>query len=221
MKNKIKNIFGMLLALVLLLTGVGSNAIYAANNGEIIVNGTTAGKNYGIYKIFDLTYKDENVSYTIADEWKEFFTTGNGKEYIVNQNDSTNSLNPIVVDGEVKYINITDNNVADFAKKAMAEMPNKTKQAVQTATGTSVTFTGLPLGYYLVHPEGASENIEGQTSIVSLTSTKPKGEVKVKGTYPTIKRKQIKNQLITGKKSLLQLLVKFQIQLVIVNMNMF
>ncbi|MFP5528097.1 SpaH/EbpB family LPXTG-anchored major pilin [Peptococcus simiae] len=188
MKNKIKNIFGMLLALVLLLTSVGINSVYAANNGEITVNGTTAGKNYGIYKIFDLTYKDDNVSYTIADEWKDFFSlTGAGKDYIVDT-DPSGKLNPIVVDGKVKYINITDNNVAEFAKKAMAEMPNKTRQAVQKASGNTLTFTGLALGYYLVHPEGATEALQGQTSIVSLTSTKPKGEVKVKGTYPTIKK---------------------------------
>ena len=187
MKNRIQKIFQMLLALVLLLTSMGINNAFATGNGSITVNGTTEGKTYGIYKIFDLTYKDNNVSYTIADEWKDFFTKGNGKEFIVDENKG-GKLNPIVVDEKVKYINITDNNVADFAKKAMGEIADKTRQAVQTATGDTLTFTGLDLGYYLVHPEGASEAVAGQISIVSLTSTMPKGEVKVKGIYPTIKK---------------------------------
>ena len=93
-----------------------------------------------------------------------------------------------VVDNEVRYINITDNNVAEFAKAAMGEMHNMTKTQVQKANDTTLTFTGLALGYYLVHPEGASEAATGQSSIVSLTSTKPTGEVTVKGIYPTIKK---------------------------------
>lgn len=178
----------MLLALILLVTSMGLNTAFADGAGSITVKGTTEGKTYGIYKIFDLTYKDDNVSYTIADEWKDFFTKGNGKEFIVDQNNASNSLNPIVVDGKVKYINITEANVAKFAKTAMAEMADKTRQDVQTATGETLTFTGLALGYYLVHPEGASEAATGQSSIVSLTSTMPKGEVEVKGIYPTIKK---------------------------------
>lgn len=188
MKNRIQKIFQMLLALILLVTSMGLNTAFADGAGSITVKGTTEGKTYGIYKIFDLTYKDDNVSYTIADEWKDFFTKGNGKEFIVDQNNESNSLNPIVVDGKVKYINITEDNSAKFAKTAMGEIADKTRQAVQTATGDTLTFTGLDLGYYLVHPEGASEAVAGQISIVSLTSTMPKGEVKVKGIYPTIKK---------------------------------
>ena len=200
MKNKIQKIFRMMLALVLLLTSMGINNVFAAKNGSITVNGTTEGKTYGIYKIFDLTYKDDNVSYTIADEWKDFFTKGNGKEFIVDQNNASNSLNTIVVDGNVKYINITEDNVAEFAKKAMGELHNKTRVGVQKATGTSLKFTGLELGYYLLHPEGASEAAAGQSSIVSLTSTKPDGEVKVKGIYPTIKKEADKKSADYGEK---------------------
>ncbi|EFD04422.1 conserved repeat protein [Peptostreptococcus anaerobius 653-L] len=188
MKDRIQKILRMMLALALLLTSIGLNNAFAAGNGSITVNGTTKDKTYGIYKIFDLTYKDDNVSYTIADGWKDFFAKGNGKEFIVDKNNSNNSLNPIVVDGKVKYINITDDNVAKFAKTAMGEIADKKRQAVQKATGETLKFTGLDLGYYLVHPEGASEAATGQSSIVSLTSTKPTGEVTVKGIYPTIKK---------------------------------
>lgn len=188
MKNRIQKIFRMMLALALLLTSIGLNNAFAENNGSITVNGTTAGKSYAVYKIFDLTYKDDNVSYTIANKWNDFFTTGEGSAFIVDKNNISNSLNPIVVNGKTKYINITEDNIAEFAKKAMDAISDKNKEAVETATSTTLKFTGLELGYYLVHPEGASEALEGQKSIVSLTSTKPDGEVNVKGTYPTIKK---------------------------------
>ena len=79
-------------------------------------------------------------------------------------------------------------------------MHNKTRVGVQKATGTSLKFTGLELGYYLLHPEGASEAAAGQSSIVSLTSTKPDGEVKVKGIYPTIKKEADKKSADYGEK---------------------
>ena len=189
MKDRIQKIFRMMLALVLILTSIGVNNVFAVGNGEITVTGTTQGKTYSVYKIFDLTQSGENVSYSIAQEWEDFFTNGAGKEYIADKNNEQGNLNPIVVSGAVKYINITNENIVDFAKAAMGNMGNVGKTDTQTATGDSVTFTNLPLGYYLVHPEGATENAEGQTSIVSLTSTTPKADVVVKGTYPTVEKK--------------------------------
>ena len=166
-----------------LLSGIAK----AAGTGEIKITGTVSGKKYSLYKVFDLTYSGSNVSYTIANEWKPFFTTGAGQSFIVTSNPSGN-LNQINIDGDVKYINITNSNIQDFAKKAMAEIGKTgiTRIDRETATGTELSFTGLDLGYYMVHPEGAAEQKTGQNSLVSLTSTVPKGEVVVKAEYPTI-----------------------------------
>lgn len=192
MDLKIKRILGVMMALVLILSaGLSSSKALAAspNKGTITVTGTTQGKSYSAYKIFDLTQSGENVSYTIAEEWKDFFTTGAGTKYIVK--DNSGKLNPIVVSGAVKYINITDKNIADFAKAAMGELNKEGIKKTQTkkADSETLTFSGLELGYYLVHPEGATDKADGQNSIVSLTSTTPSAEVKVKGTYPTVEKK--------------------------------
>lgn len=193
MTKKIKSLLGIMMALVMILSaGFGSSKVLAAGaNGEIKVTGTTQGKSYSAYKIFDLTQSGENVSYTIAQEWEDFFTNGAGKEYIADKNNEQGNLNPIVVSGAVKYINITNENIADFAKAAMGELNKEgiKKTKTQKALGDSVTFSELELGYYLVHPEGATEKAEDQNSIVSLTSTTPSAEVKVKGTYPTVEKK--------------------------------
>lgn len=191
MTKKIKSLLGIMMALVMILSaGFGSSKVLAAgDNGEIKVTGTTQGKSYSAYKIFDLTQSGENVSYTIAKEWEDFFTTGSGTKYIVK--DNSGKLNPIVVGGEIKYINITESTIEEFAKAALGELNKEGIKKTQTkkALGDSVTFSGLELGYYLVHPEGATDKADGQNSIVSLTSTTPKAEVKVKATYPTVEKK--------------------------------
>lgn len=133
MALKIKRILGVMMALVLILsTGLSSSKALAAssNKGTITVNGTTTGKNYSAYKIFDLTQSGENVSYTIAKEWKDFFTDGAGTEYIVK--DNSGKLNPIVVGGEIKYINITESNISEFAKAALGELNKEGIKKTQT-----------------------------------------------------------------------------------------
>lgn len=192
MDLKIKRILGVMMALVLILsTGLSSSKALAAspNKGTITVTGTTKGKSYSAYKIFDLTQSGENVSYTIAHEWEDFFTTGAGTKYIVK--DNSGKLNPIVVGGEIKYINITESNIEEFAKAALGELNKEgiEKTKTEKAEGNSVTFSELELGYYLVHPEGATDKADGQNSIVSLTSTTPSAQVEVKGTYPTVEKK--------------------------------
>src|SRR5699024_186132 len=203
MTKKIKSLLGIMMALVMILSaGFGSSKVLAAGGtGEITVTGTTDGKSYSAYKIFDLTQSGKNVSYTIAEERKDFFTNGAGKEYIADQNDEQGNLNPIIVSGAAKYINITNDNTADFAKADNAEIENQTPTKTEIANSTELTFKDLELGYYMIHPEGAAsetDNIhpegaasgtDNQNSVISLTTTKPSAEVKVKGTYPTVEKK--------------------------------
>jgi len=128
MKN-IKKLFVAVLAFVVSFCMI--NAVFAettTNEGSIVINGTTNGKIYEVYKIFDLTYSGSGdnlkVAYTIDSTWTNFFSsTGAGAEYIVDTN--SGSLNAITVetpDGyATRYINITEDNIADFAKERFGE----------------------------------------------------------------------------------------------------
>ncbi|MFP5522238.1 SpaH/EbpB family LPXTG-anchored major pilin [Peptococcus simiae] len=192
MNQVIKKIGAALLVAIFLavniLPSVGAFAA-DAEKGTITINDAVSEKSYDIYKIFDLTYKGDNVSYTIAKDWDGFFND-KGKAYIVDQN--SGSLNPIIVNGQVKYINITTDNVAEFANVAFdyaAKNIQVTKTVAAPKDQTTATATGLDLGYYLVNAKGATDVKKEQKSIVSLTSTKPNGKVEVKATYPTIKKK--------------------------------
>ena len=184
MKN-LKRLMVALLTLVLSFSAV--SAVSAAGNGSITVEGATEGKTYEIYKIFDLTYSGTNVAYTIDSNWVSFFN-GDGAKYISDTN--TGGLNPITIGNTTKYINITESNKVKFSEAALAYIAKNNLAANKTQTAgegeTTVQFTGLDLGYYLVYPKGATDIKKGESTICTLTSTMPSITVNVKATYPTI-----------------------------------
>lgn len=181
-----KKLFALLLTLLMLLA-MGTTAFAAEETGSITVNGTTKGKTYDVYKIFDLTYSGDAVSYTIDTDWTAFFN-GDGADYIVAADTEPASLSPIVVNGVTKYINITNENVAEFAQAALAYAGSETADDTKEAEGSTIAFEGLALGYYLVYPQGAADITTGNASICSLTSTTPNATVQVKAEYPTIEK---------------------------------
>lgn len=181
MKNIKKILFGIL-AFILSITTL--KGVLAEGAGSIEISGTTLGKTYEIYKIFDLTYSGSNVSYTIDEDWMSFFE-GNGSSYIVDTD--LGGLNPITIGSTTKYINVTDANIEEFTKDALeyaSSLEGNDKEAI--AEGETLTFDNLALGYYLVYPKGASDVMEGYGTICSITSTMPNGVVNIKATYPTI-----------------------------------
>lgn len=184
MKKIIKTLFAVVMVLVF------ANSVCAATpNGSITISGTTDGKTYGLYRIFDATIAgtgdSAKVSYTINSKWTAFFD-GVGAEYIVASNNDKGTLSTIVVGGKLKYINITESNRAAFAKAAQDYTKGIDADREVTVTSTSTVVDGLEYGYYLVFPYGATEVINPNASIVSLTTTKPSATVNVKATYPTI-----------------------------------
>lgn len=135
-----KKLFATLLAVMTVMI-LSVPALAAGDTGTITVDQAIAGQTYGVYKIFSLEISGENYIYTHdpAGDWNEFVTTGAGKTYVA-----------IDSDNHVTWKQGTS--AADFAKAALAYakhndiIPDETAKA----SGTSVTFSGLELGYYLV-----------------------------------------------------------------------
>ena len=203
MKN-LKKIFSAILVLVLSLVSLN---VFAEESypGIINVNNTVNGKEYDVYKIFDLTYNGSKVAYTIDSRWVDFFFGDNalGKDYIVSTN--SGGLNKITHDNKTYYINITGTNVAEVATKAL-EYASKTAavtaEQTKTATGTTLQFTNLKLGYYLVYPQGATKIEDTYASIASLDSTVPTANVNVKSSYPVITKNVDRNSFDVGEEAL-------------------
>lgn len=184
MKN-IKRIILGLFTFVLSFSVI--HTVFADNTGSIVINGTTKDKTYEIYKIFDLTYSGSNVAYTIDSDWESFFN-GTGSSYIVSEN--SGSLNPITIGNQTKYINVTEDNIEKFTQDALVYATTLNgNDGSEVATGETLTFSNLELGYYLIYPQGATDIINGYGSICSITSTTPTATVNIKAEYPIITKK--------------------------------
>ena len=185
--KKAKKLTAFLLLAAFVFAFIVPVTAMADTTGSITISNTVDGKSYDLYKIFDLTQSGEKVAYTIDSNWVDFFT-GAGASYIADENNNEEDLNQITVNGQKKYINITERNVAEFAKAALSYAVTKNADKVVTGTGEAVTTSNLTLGYYLVYPRGASDSTEENGSICSLTSTAPSATVNIKAGYPTIEK---------------------------------
>lgn len=200
--KKFKKMMALVIAMVMVLGLTTISAMAADPTGSITITSPKTDPNadntyYDAYKILDMTTNGVTnadgdytaVAYTINSAWTNFFATGApGAAYLVDSDTDPASLNQITVNDATKYINITDSNVADFAKAAF-EYAQKNNIAATTTKevakgATEVKFEGLALGYYMVYPRGASVQSGNYTSIVSLTNTEPNGEIAQKAEWP-------------------------------------
>lgn len=147
--------------------------------GTITINNAIEGQTYSIYKILELESYDEInglYSYKPTAEWKNFLNTEEAKMYV-----------GINVDGYVTGASGFDNSkAAEFAKLALAYKENPVNSITETvtsknATGNTVTFSGLGLGYYLVDSSAGS--------LCSLDTTNPNVDITEKNKAPTVTKK--------------------------------
>ena len=178
MKKTFKKLFAALLAAALVLAmTVPAFAETNATKGSITIDGTVSGETYTIYRMFKLdSYNAESntYSYTVESAWEGFFKTGAGGNYITldgqnhptwtaaDENDSTT--------------------VAAFAKAALAWAKQKGIQSAgtQEGNGSSITFSNLDLGYYLVD--------SSLGALCGLNTTNPDATIKEKNEKPEIKK---------------------------------
>lgn len=187
----------------------------AAAEGEtpkIVINNFVAGETYNAYKIFDLTHSGSSaVAYTIDSDWAAFFGSGgDGAEYIVDNNifscsDTTyttketceaahetwSGLNQIIVNGAIKYMNITEANKADFAQDALEYTSGLTADGSTTpaegATSAEISGEKITLGYYLVYNGGIKTKGNWKT-LAALDSAMPEATVEPKAIFPKINK---------------------------------
>lgn len=177
----------LVIALVLVQFLPVANAAKGTNaeaNGKITITNATVGETYEIYKLFDLeSYDTEKEAYTYtistSSPWYDFMKTGNGSAYVTLSEYETGK--EIVTFNEGKK---GASDVAKFARLALdyaeaTDTISPTKDAIK-ATTTTVEFTGLKLGYYLVD--------SSLGSLVSLNSTVREVNITDKNTPTTIKK---------------------------------
>lgn len=207
----LKKLTTVMMTLIMMLgLGVTAAAEGETTTGTITIKGSEKDTVYNFYKIFALEGQDTTkpadnvydvVTYQFNDVWEAFFVgdTAPGKAYLVDTN--SGNLNEIVVNGEKKYINITEGNVVAFTNAAMEYALTNNIDVDKTATGTGsdLEVTGLALGYYLMIPVDASKKTsESSGSVASLDSTMPNVDMKVKAKKPEIEKKDDKITVDVG-----------------------
>ena len=150
-----------------------------SNDGEITVQNTIKGHTYSIYRIFDLvSFKndatDKAYSYKRSEKWTGF--TSNS--FSVNKN------------GYIEWkAGETEAVAAAFAVEAKAYIASHsstvTPDYTQTASGESVKFDNLPLGYYLVSTSVGS--------LCSLDTTDKTAEIREKNGVPSVDKEIVEN----------------------------
>lgn len=204
---KMKKLFAVLLSVVLLLAmGTTAFAASGTNNdtGKITITNPEVGETYSVYQMFVLESYNTSTSayaYTIKSDsnWYNFVSgSGAGASYVtleqmgttgtyyVTWNEITNETSGHENDDTDALKAANDAAAADFAKLALKYAQDnditatETKGPVENGT-TSVEFTGLNLGYYLVD--------SSLGTLVMLDTTNPTVEIQEKNTPPTVDKK--------------------------------
>lgn len=183
-----KRITALFMTALMVLSMMTAN-VFAANDGKITVYDATKGATYSIYRLFDLDYT-ENVGSTDA----YVYTMPNAEShpwynFVMNTKDNNNNLYiNMSVDsagvGHVSAGSLADSNAAEFAVKAKqyADANDILADASKVADGTTVEFTGLTHGYYLVLSTAST------AAVCMLGNTDTEAVIKDKNYAPLISK---------------------------------
>lgn len=176
-----------LLAVLTLALAMAVPAFAASSTGTITIDNAVTGTTYKAYRIFDLESYDTDknaYSYKLSTKWENFpdyITTIDGKEVRATDFFSVNSA------GYIEWKDAKKEAGADFAKlaKDFVDANSIACDKKETASGATVTFTDLTLGYYLVDTSLGS--------LCSLDTTAPSVTIKEKNSDTTIEKKIVIN----------------------------
>ena len=202
MKSLMKKVFAAAAAIATVF-GLAATTVATANaagdNATLTVSTTDAkfaGKTVNAYKMFSATVSGDgkDVSYTLTDGWKSFFSTNAADFGLTDVTDAN------VNDKANNYVSkLNGNDLVAFATKASnwAQTTANNIKADATATVSTdatdgkytATFTNLDYGYYVVAVPGATlANASGQyATLVSVDGTNV--DANIKGDLPTVDKK--------------------------------
>ena len=165
----VKKLASVLLALVMALA-LTATAFAEGETGSITINDAVVGQTYTIYQILDLESYNASANayaYKATTAWNTF----------INRDDIKGTYVEVDAQGYVTWKGDAD--AAAFAKLAQkyAKDNSITNQGSVTATSTTVSFTGLDLGYYLVDTTLGT--------LCSLDTTNPNVTMEEKNEVPT------------------------------------
>ncbi len=182
--KKMKRMLSLMLALGLVLVlAVPVFASPVTEEGTITIKNAEDGKNYQAYRMFDLSFDEQggHYAYTVNAAWDTFFTTGEGKDLVTIDRDY----------GSVSLRDETAAGMQQLAQKAKvyAEQ-NRVHAYTPTGTAPVLTFSNLPLGYYLVTSDTGA--------LQALDTTNKNAVMYEKNTAPDVQKSADKTHAAYG-----------------------
>ena len=185
----IKKIAAIMFAFMMVFS-LSTNA-KAVTTGSITIDNAIKGQTYKIYKIMELeSYNPREGLYSYkpaSDQWKTFFTSNSVAQKYIKLDTNTDGITwkDYSTAGETEAEKKTrlDKEASELAKAAL-EYANKNSiqdDRHDDATGTTVTFTDLDLGYYLVDSSVGA--------LCSLNTTNTNAIIEEKNTVPSVEKK--------------------------------
>ena len=175
-----RKVLSVLLVLAMILS-LGAMAVSAAGNGTITVTDAQKGETYSLYKLFDLSYDQENTptkfayTYTKNGAADAFLTALQAQE-------SPFALEEIKTTVDAGKFNVTlkdgkkDVDVVKFLKDNAASLPKP--QTKEAGTDGNLVFDQLDHGYYYLTSTSGT--------LVTLDSNTPTVDVQDKNEAPTL-----------------------------------
>ncbi len=195
-KKMVSVMLTAVMCLAMCLTG------FAAGECSITVENSIGGVSYSLYKIFDATYSvsgdDTLVSYT--------FSADNSDLLALVETDSSPFTATLSADGSVYIVTLavdnegktaTDSDVAEWLNNNAASLAKAAEDSSFnpiTGTGSSIKWTGLDAGYYLVVPSTSTVN----PTLISVTTAAPDGIIVDKNQNPTLDKEVDKSNYSIG-----------------------
>lgn len=167
--KRMKKVLSIILTFVMLLA-MAAPSFAEAETGSITINDAVVGQTYTIYQVLDLESYNASANayaYKATTAWNTF----------INSDAIKGTYVEVDAQGYVTWKDGAD--AAAFAKAVQkyAKDNSITNQGSVTATTTTVSFTGLDLGYYLVDTTLGT--------LCSLDTTNPNAVMQEKNEVPT------------------------------------
>ena len=191
MKKTIQKLMAVLLAAAMVCamaipafaTDGDATAAAATGTGSITIENAVTNQTYKIYRILNLEYHADTNSY-------RYTANGAWEDFILREN---NNFKLDKETGAVTWINSNPENngtaiqqIANSAGKYAEYTPhNVHEDGSATANGITLTFSNLPLGWYLV----VSDLVDlDKGALCSIGTTDPNAVIREKNSKPTIEK---------------------------------
>lgn len=188
-----KKILSILIVMIMILS-LGVTALADESNGSITIANATIGETYKVYKLFDASYGDDGVSYTIVTENNPLFNALFGAD---GKTENPYFIYTDSAKGVQKKTDINDAELVQYLTELIVGDPTAdpvvapkivmSAVATKQADQATVVFDDLPYGYYLISRDNAS--------VVTLDSNTPDVTVIDKNQKPGI---GFDKQVVTG-----------------------